>query len=103
MTSQSVNILEFISPESTHKTTEKVYNYTGGRRLEAVLLKVGHKSSPLKGIRMLAVTCYNNLVCTGAVGNLNLLNTGVITRQKDCFSNDYNKNSNGPCDSVIED
>ena len=48
------------------------------------------------------VTCTNNLMCTGALGSFNLLNTAVITSQKDCRSN-TNRNSNAPCDSVIQD
>ena len=52
---------------------------------------------------MLAVTCNQNLMCTGAVSNLNLLNTGVITKQKDCYENNHSRNSNAPCDSVIQD
>ena len=52
---------------------------------------------------MLVVTCNNNLMCTGAVSNLNLLNTGVITKQKDCYSISVGRNSNAPCDSVIQD
>ena len=48
------------------------------------------------------VTCTNNLMCTGALDNFNLLNTAVITKQKDCLSY-ASLNSNAPCDSVIED
>ena len=41
-------------------------------------------------------------MCTGPIGSFNLLNTAVITSQKDCYSG-YSPNSNAPCDSVIED
>ena len=48
------------------------------------------------------VTCTNNLMCTGPIGSFNLLNTAVITTQKDC-SWVMSLNSNAPCDSGILD